>query len=691
MPADPHLSPVIGAPRRKNGRQQACEPCRRRKVACDHRLPVCSRCKRGGVSERCVYLTLRRPSPASPVLSPSNSSPVAAKISEVVSNATDETPPRSDGSTGYLGATSFSAFYQETQGDLVSEHQKLCGQPQCSTCVGNDTASHGRSLAKLAMSTLKCIPDMASAEALIDVESSAHDGWSRLVGERLHASFWAAFESHLAIAGGRDEPRILQMASKISDNTSRPFKDDQTDPVEWLKSFSGPEMRWESLGHLFIYWAYGARGIRDSCYSTKCVDLRKRDSLELLRTYKQCALWCIELSRAATTDNMLLAYLVFKHCLIESQVSGETGRLFWRLHGDIISLVTFIGLHAPYSTAPTDRSISVQMGRRLFAVVFSHDKTVATFTGRPTFLSRRFVSTPLPLDIDDHELLGDAKPEGTPSCDAGNNGWNAQGGVYGVTFPRARAMLAFIRDEILELALQTQQYSDMSTLPNLKHREMQLVAEFPLAIRYTPEDLNCRPASTKKKDISNKLRIWLEHLQNLFLIERLLSKNANKRVTPELFGISLEMISLALLLWTHQKRLNYPEACLDWLVMSYAAPAGGVLCMELLRGNNVSAASKATIIEKLSMLASFLDWVSPSAPNHCICKGVQQAVRRTIEQSLETTAPGAAAAAANAVENASVDVNTDGLVDFDTIFNFDLLDTFEWLRPDGADWGVSSR
>lgn len=43
-------------PKRRNGKQQACEPCRKAKIACDHSLPVCERCKRRRVVEKCVYL-----------------------------------------------------------------------------------------------------------------------------------------------------------------------------------------------------------------------------------------------------------------------------------------------------------------------------------------------------------------------------------------------------------------------------------------------------------------------------------------------------------------------------------------------------------------------------------------------------------------------------------------------------------
>jgi hypothetical protein len=42
--------------RRPNGRLQACEPCRKRKVACDHTHPVCRRCQAGKKATQCEYI-----------------------------------------------------------------------------------------------------------------------------------------------------------------------------------------------------------------------------------------------------------------------------------------------------------------------------------------------------------------------------------------------------------------------------------------------------------------------------------------------------------------------------------------------------------------------------------------------------------------------------------------------------------
>jgi hypothetical protein len=59
--------------RRRNGKEQACEPCRKGKLACDHTVPVCSRCVRRKITAKCVYhpapMTRSQETEASTILS----------------------------------------------------------------------------------------------------------------------------------------------------------------------------------------------------------------------------------------------------------------------------------------------------------------------------------------------------------------------------------------------------------------------------------------------------------------------------------------------------------------------------------------------------------------------------------------------------------------------------------------------
>ena len=46
-------------PSRLNGRPPACDPCRSRKLACDHQQPICGRCKRLKREDKCVFSASR--------------------------------------------------------------------------------------------------------------------------------------------------------------------------------------------------------------------------------------------------------------------------------------------------------------------------------------------------------------------------------------------------------------------------------------------------------------------------------------------------------------------------------------------------------------------------------------------------------------------------------------------------------
>lgn len=244
-----------------------------------------------------------------------------------------------------------------------------------------------------------------------------------------------------------------------------------------------------------------------------------------------------------------------------------------------------------------------------------------------------------------------------------------------------------------------------------------------------------------------KLLVRLEHLQNLFFLERLSSKLLTLGVSEEphrpsppssLVEISFEMVSLTLVFWTHQDRLDGLHGDFEWLVISYAAPAGGILCMALLQTlePKTSASllpSRSNIIQSLSLLIGFLDWVadyprqsaSPPPPNADLCRIVKNAITHVLDHSLNHSA--SISSQSRSVQsgsgfgsgfNASIDeprplqAQIQGQiqlqpefqhaqeranehhrseaeidlapVEWDEMFNFDLLDTFDWCRGLGG-------
>lgn len=89
-------------------------------------------------------------------------------------------------------------------------------------------------------------------------------------------------------------------------------------------------------------------------------------------------------------------------------------------------------------------------------MIFTIDNTIVTFTGRPPILGQKYISTPLPLDIDDSDLYEDPETLAQIVIDTVNErGWNKEGKIFSSTFVRGRAILASIRAEIFEASLAT--------------------------------------------------------------------------------------------------------------------------------------------------------------------------------------------------------------------------------------------
>jgi hypothetical protein len=209
---------------------------------------------------------------------------------------------------------------------------------------------------------------------------------------------------------------------------------------------------------------------------------------------------------------------------------------------------------------------------------------------------------------------------------------------------------------------------------------MDAVSRFPAVLQLQNEDFN--DPTINGAVLYARLLTRLEHLSNLFFIERLSHKGSGL-YSLQMLEISLEMISLTITFWTQQNRLKDLQGDYEWLIMVHAAPAGGILCMELLKtsagaGHAAEAPTTATItksmiVKQLSLLISFLEWIGPSAPGAHLCNNIKTVVERVIEQVLDPKPRPSTHQEFDMAWDTSLpeDMND---------FNFGLLDTFDWLR-----------
>lgn len=457
------------APRRRNGRQQACVPCRKRKVACDHKIPVCSRCIAGGIADTCVYSLQAAPEsrPGNPLSKSSSrrishqqpppSSPAPAAFSPAVND------------DGYLGVTSYKYAMSEAESKILSFKLSDAVPAQDQPPKARPAHSHmsDSRTYDTAMRILQAIPDKLFAYEMSRSYKNPNNGWCSLAVRWLHESLWIEFGDLLG--EHRSTASLRDLGAILCENSSGPLREDYTDPKQWFSSFSGQNMRWEVLGILFTHWSFGAMAFLQGQEQHKYPlhDLNKDILL-----YKDCAWSIIEITRKMRSANTLLLYLTHVLGCLESIVVGDGSQFIprrkkpeinyqlltgyiglehLRIHGETMSLVAYLGLHVG-GGEPQDRGICTQIKRRLFGKVFHCDKVISTYGGLPPMLSRRFISTLLPLDISDEVLLG-VEPWKDGIVD--DHGWNTVGKIYPSTLLRARLLMGFIRDSILTISLQT--------------------------------------------------------------------------------------------------------------------------------------------------------------------------------------------------------------------------------------------
>lgn len=373
----------------------------------------------------------------------------------------------SETSPGYLGFTSFHQVYQETQNSLslvqgasILSSMKSSRAPDLEPADSSKAISLSSRTLETCLTVLRRIPGEDVALALFLKHKHANDGWLRLAARRLVESLYMAFGRELR---SRQPADLEDMAQLISKNTARSWSEDEPDAEKWMASFSGWNLRWECLGIMFMYWSSAA--IADYPHR---LELQIAESLSPRRfslTYKEAAQMCLELCKGCAPNSLLL-YAMYKNAIMESILAGDSSPSFWRLLGEIIATVTYLGLHAiPHDDSTYVPSVSSEARRRLVSQIFVIDKVAASFSGRPPLLSRKYMLTPPPLELSDEALLtgGDALVREIEQLDA--RGWSQEGKVYySTTVVRARRMLAVVKDEMMELALGHPIYASLEAL-----------------------------------------------------------------------------------------------------------------------------------------------------------------------------------------------------------------------------------
>lgn len=299
---------------RRNGRPVACVPCRARKVACDHHRPICHRCRRRGQKSLCRY-------PEATVVQAAHESdsdpPVRSPVGEQ-----RQSYSRTNAQHGYLGYTSFSNVFEETESRLPS----LFGSP---SQFGRGTPSTNNSERKISfrdlpvplretsLMLLRCLPGQRNEQFRFVNDGTQPTGWAYAAVDRIMQTLQLTFGDTLS----QGEAGLRTMTEILCTNTCRRLRDDLDDPNEWIGQFCGANLRWESIG---LLWAHLAR-VSDVLDNWRTKRLEWLDGKEAQETACICLERSVQLARHFTEGNILLLDLLRQSTTLISIVDGDVG------------------------------------------------------------------------------------------------------------------------------------------------------------------------------------------------------------------------------------------------------------------------------------------------------------------------------------------------------------------------------
>ncbi|PPJ54981.1 hypothetical protein CBER1_05643 [Cercospora berteroae] len=691
---------------RRNGKLFSCEPCRRGKLRCDHSTPICGRCARRGKESECVYhpapLTKPRMSSGAGPLRTSNpsrtlpqvpypterldtqrshalASPpsstnttsgqeeallhvngtslgqspiVRSPLVQMVSPATGSSrlssrdshrSPASamsfrDSKTGYLGATSYSAVYEENSSILQTpEVDEARDLPVTSA----EKIQQGAQI----LSMLKDLPVyreyMGRWFELCDGLVIMQPIFKIWIDE-----LWTGFGD--VLAEGKTE-QLLALSELVWINTRQSMKvhGDMT-AREWSKSASGQHLRWEVVG--IILSLVGLIAVNLSNWDTIFDSVQESyvDRATFADRMRKASEFCLCFCYECEVLNDIYLCFMYEDLILVECIKGDAHYAAWQRTGEVCDAVVAMGLHQGNKPDAHTPFFLSELRKKIFISAFGHDKTIATFLGRPPRLSHRYCKMESPLDLSDEEVVSEGADLQAALSQLDENGWNTSGHLHRNTWLRVWFKQASLREEILEIALGTDEEDIAQQTEQVRVKMERLHKSLPDFMCITPEQVLSEGNTylgmgfpvNRVKDATRLVHFCihtgLAHTE--FLLQRAMVSRL-RTDTKKLIPIARRMLKMVLLAQSKKEFFRDFQGDLIYLLALHGLPAAGVLAVELLTQERTrqwtpDLLPRSETIQDLSVFISALSAVGPGEGNFFICDQGRRALSRVLDQIL---------------------------------------------------------
>ncbi|KAJ5383265.1 hypothetical protein N7517_001176 [Penicillium concentricum] len=622
---------------RRNGQLSSCEPCRKSKLRCDHKAPICGRCLGHDQAERCFYhpaplsqprardsraisrrpkrqqrrdnqlvfrldqgtprTAIPGPQPGLPLVTDEGSTLCDQHIARWTAKEKRTLPP------GLLGLVSPKDIFSEYESTLcVEEPGSLPVTTVPATTVPATVYPPSDSnQVLLGAQILSHLQKIRWFYEIIELKNKISPGW--VLGFPLIRALCDSMEKmyDCAVCNSQNtHASLATLSHQIFVNTS---KDIQTYPtMNFYEYFDLVTPRWETIGLVFALLGASLFHTPDDDPVFTHRNPWKLEKSQLRNVATAISDICCQFCNSAGITSDPFCWLTTQQIVLLSLMFGESDYRVWQKLGDLSTIVYAFDLHQSGEDIEENLPFFlVEVRKRVMVCAYAIDKELATSLGRPPRICSRYCSIPLPLDIS-YENMVLPRSEGEKllqNLDA--NGWNNEGSLTVGVRLRVVLLTSLLRESILELSLSpsTQHiptrvefvshyrlhvmliYKTDSKKP---HRELiqesrQTQQDLPSFMHWSPEKAAAGAYSFPRDE--GRAFAHIEFTYQEFLLRRILLKRLGIN-SQGLIQSSLEIITTLLDIIVMRTRSGHSVANMLWDLCYMGLPAAGILTSKLL-------------------------------------------------------------------------------------------------------------
>lgn len=374
--------------------------------------------------------------------------------------------------------------------------------------------------------------------------------------------------------------QLRSLSDLVWRNTRRPMKvHGQMTAREWAKSASGRGLRWEIVG--IILSMAGLIAINLSNWDTIFDNIRDRyvDRATFAERMRKASEFCLCFCYESEVLNDIYVCFMYEDLVLVECLKGDAHYAAWQRTGEVCDAIVAMGLHQGNKMDAETPFWLAELRKKIFISAYGRDKVVATFLGRPPRLSYRYCKMEPPLDLADEHLFLEGPDLDAVLATLDSNGWNTSGNLNRNTWLRVWFQHCRVREDILEIALGSEEEDVTYRSQQIRQRLDRLHASYPDFMRVTPEEVLTKTDghlgagfgfARSEKNMRQVNAIFtlcihtgIAHTEFLLLRAMINRRNADYK---ELIPISRRMLSLVLLAQSRREFFRDFQGDLIYLV-----------------------------------------------------------------------------------------------------------------------------